>query len=71
MNKYLHQHPLIPDISQQNLIAGMIRKQAVFEMYIYCKIIYLYRYGHICSMNGILRIDGICKHVQLLILYLY
>jgi hypothetical protein len=37
MNKHLHQHPLIPDISQQNLTAGMIRKQAVFEMYTYCK----------------------------------
>jgi hypothetical protein len=37
MNKHLHQHPLIPDISQENLTADMIRKQAVFEMYTYCK----------------------------------
>lgn len=37
MNKHLHQHPLIPDISQQNLTSDIIRKQAVLEMYTFCK----------------------------------
>ncbi|CAI2188574.1 13551_t:CDS:2 [Funneliformis geosporum] len=37
MNKHLHQHPLIPDISQQILTAETIRKQAVLEMYTFCK----------------------------------
>ncbi|CAG8646870.1 8656_t:CDS:2 [Funneliformis mosseae] len=37
MNKHLHQRPLIPDISQQNLTADTIRKQATSEMYTFCK----------------------------------
>ena len=33
MNKHFHQHPLIPNISQQNLTADTIRKQAVLEIF--------------------------------------
>jgi hypothetical protein len=56
MDKHLHKHT-----------SNMIRKQAVLEMYTYCKNVWVWSY----NVNGILRIDGICGRIQFLILYLY